>query len=97
MMLQLIGAAFTLCGFAGLVTRRLCQHQVCGLYAISFIAYAINNAIEQDRLWVCLDAAAFAFFAWLWWTGGGGDDTKRRLRKWARRFRAVRRTAPAGA
>ncbi|WP_328439333.1 hypothetical protein OHA71_23635 [Streptomyces sp. NBC_00444] len=40
-------------------------------------------------------AGVVAVGLWLWWNRGGGDDTKRRIRKWARKFQGVRRTAPA--
>lgn len=92
----LTGVAFTVCGLAGFFTGRLRSHQVDGLLGLSYIPYWIDNFLEHNHLWAVIDAVGFAWFAWKWWNGGGGDDTKRRLRRWARKFQPVRRTAPAG-
>jgi hypothetical protein len=93
----LTGAAFVACAIAGYLTGHLRSHHVDGMLALSYLPYWIRNFLQQDHLMAVVDAAGFAYFAWCWWNGGGGDDTKRRLRKWARKFQAVRRTAPAGA
>ena len=93
--LALAGNAFLLCGFVAWATGRMCTHQRNGMFALAYPWFWISNMIEHNHLWAVLDAAFFAWFAWSWWNGGGGDDTKRRLRKWARKFQGVRRTAPA--
>lgn len=45
------------------------------------------------RAWLpaCLFAMFAALFLWLWWHYGGG---RRRMKKWLRKFKPVRRTAP---
>lgn len=97
MTLTLIGWALVVCGLAGLFAGRLAQYQFDGLCALSYVPYGIDNIRSGDHLWSVLDAAAFAFFAYRWWSGGGGDDTKRRLRSLRSRFTASRRTAPSAA
>lgn len=56
----------------------------------------LGNVIDGSTALAGCSAAVMALSLWQWWNGGGGDDTKRRLRKWAKAFRPVRRTAPAG-
>jgi hypothetical protein len=56
----------------------------------------LGNVIHGSTTLASISAAVMALSLWQWWNSGGGDDTKRRLRKWARKFQGVRRTAPAG-
>ena len=91
------GTACAVFAVAGQFTHRIKQHHANGLFAIEFALFAIDDLRTHDPLWALLETAACAFFAWQWWNGGGGDDTKRRLRRLARKFSPVRRTAPAGA
>lgn len=67
-----------------------------GLGAAANGAFAIQYFLTLSP-WGVINAAACAFYLWLWWNAGGGDDTKRRLRKLGRAFTGVRRTAPAAA
>ncbi|MEV0016625.1 hypothetical protein [Streptomyces tendae] len=53
--------------------------------------------LRDEQLWAAVDAAVAAWVLWQWWNNGGGDNTRRRLRRWSRRFQGVRRTAPASA
>ncbi|MET9819616.1 hypothetical protein [Streptomyces sp. NPDC006355] len=57
---------------------------------------AVLSAVITDgsRIFAALNTAIFIWTVWHWWNGGGGDNTRRRLRRLARRFTGVRRTAP---
>ncbi|MEL3944836.1 hypothetical protein [Streptomyces sp. LNU-CPARS28] len=94
--LSALGAGLSVIGIIGLFTTVLANHHACGIIAVANALYAVENIREGDHLWAVFDTAVCAYFAWCWWHGGGGDGTRRRLRSWARRFRGVRRTAPAG-
>ncbi|MFF8409015.1 hypothetical protein [Streptomyces omiyaensis] len=65
-----------------------------GLIALSN-TIAVGAFLPESPVWAGASAGLAAAAAWLWWRHGGGDDTKRRLRRWARAFTPVRRTAPA--
>jgi hypothetical protein len=69
--------------------------RVNGWLAIANGSNAAASALTGDRLTACVASGVCAFAAWMWWKSGGGDGTKRRLKSWARKFRGVRRTAPA--
>jgi hypothetical protein len=96
-LLESTGTACAIFAVAGQFTHRLRPHHIHGLFAVEFALFAIDDLRDRDSLWALCETAACAYFAWRWWHGGGGDDMKRRLRRWARRFTPVRRTAPAGA
>lgn len=66
----------------------LCAADVC------FLTGAITMGSD---LIAGIAAGSLALMLWFWWNSGGGDGTKRRLKRWARRFEGVRRTAPAAA
>lgn len=93
--LSALGMAIAVCAVAGGWTGRLKWYQVDGLNGLSFGLYSIDSFQQHDWLWALFWTAACAFFTSQWWKGGGGDDTKRRLRRWAKAFTPVRRTAPA--
>lgn len=65
-----------------------------GAYAVYWLLLYFASALQHDALAQVIDAAFFAVWAYQWWKGGGGNGTKRRLKKLARKFTPVRRTAP---
>jgi hypothetical protein len=76
---------------------RLTRPQVSGIVALGCIPSIVAFVLDGATVVASVFAALGAINAWGWWNGGGGDGTRRRLRKWARRFQGVRRTAPQGA
>lgn len=56
--------------------------------------YTIAGLLLRHPLAYLFGTAA-TFCWWYWWNHGGGDNTKRRLKRLARAFNPVRRTAPA--
>jgi hypothetical protein len=80
---------------AGLALGRLRWHEYHGVAAVGALVGCLANVIDHSTLWASVNAAGVAINVWFWWKGGGGDDTKRRLRRAARAFSPVRRTAPA--
>lgn len=54
----------------------------------------VGALIVHDRVMPAVNAALAAIFLWLWWKSGGDDDTKKRWRKFKKKFEGVRRTAP---
>lgn len=80
------------------------KHQWCGnrakqhgWYVVTWSAVCTGSAITGEQFVASVAAGMVAVHIWLWWkSGGGGDGARRLLRKWARAFRGVRRTAPAG-
>ena len=76
-----------------LITDSTCY----GLLALSQVLVCLAGFVTGNTVSASISGAAAGYLAWKWWTGDGDDNTKRRLRKWARRFRGVRRTASAGA
>ncbi|MFF2094804.1 hypothetical protein [Streptomyces sp. NPDC058202] len=91
------GLACLVVGAAGLASGNLRTHHFSGFVGAEFGFFALDDLRHHSYSWALIEAAACAFFAWHWWNDGGDDDTKRRLRKWARRFQATRRTAPSAA
>lgn len=65
-------------------------------YAAAFGVLLVGAVAADEQLAASIAAVFIAAEIWKWWNGGGGDDTRRRLSKWGRRFRGVRRTAPVG-
>ncbi|MGQ5606200.1 hypothetical protein [Streptomyces sp. EKS3.2] len=91
-----IGALLVGSAIIAYALGRICR---CKLWAGLTLGNAVNliaNVIADNRTMAGLCAGAAALSLWMWWNGCGGDGTRRRLRKLARRFRGVRRTAPAG-
>ncbi|MCM8548937.1 hypothetical protein [Streptomyces sp. STCH 565 A] len=69
-----------------------------GFWAGFFLGNAfllVAHISAGDTVMACFSSVAAAICAFGWWNSGGG--TRRRLRKFVRRFKGVRRTAPAGA
>jgi membrane protein implicated in regulation of membrane protease activity len=60
--------------------------------AIGIVGYVL---IHMPTIFTSIIAALDAIFIWNWWNKGGGSGTKRKLRKLARKFKPVRRTAPS--
>lgn len=87
-----LGAGFAVCGILCLALRR--PRTGYGLLTLAYTALGVSRLMEQDGL-AAVDAGLAAGCAWAWWKHGGGDGTRRRLRRAARAFRGVRRTAPA--
>ncbi|MEV6165736.1 hypothetical protein AB0L71_28250 [Streptomyces sp. NPDC052052] len=96
-LLNLAGIIVIVAGLVAAAFNRLSDYQVYGLLAVSQVLVGASGFLTGNTVAASISAAAAGFFAWKWWNGGGGDGTRRRLRSWARRFRGVRRTAPAGA
>ena len=94
--LALAATAITGATIAAHLTGRITLRTSSGYLAIANTLNLTNNLLRYDPVWAAVSAAGLAWSLWLWWHGGGGDDTKRRLRRWSRRFEGVRRTAPAG-
>ncbi|PWI16044.1 hypothetical protein DI272_19125 [Streptomyces sp. Act143] len=69
-----------------------------GVLSLAYLVGAAGHAANGSPAGAAWDAGFAALFAWVWWNRGGGDGPRRRLRRWARKFHGVRRTAPmAGA
>lgn len=79
------------------ILLRLAESTCYGLMAFSQVLVCTAGFVTGNTMAASISGAAAGYLAWQWWNRGGDDKTKRRLRKWARRFRGVRRTAPAGA
>jgi len=86
----LLGAAVT--AFAA---GRIAKRTFFALLAVSNGLALLSAVISHNQFGASINAASLAAALYGWWQNGGGDDTKRRLRKWARKFEGVRRTAPA--
>lgn len=97
--LSLIMASGLLLGgtLAARMAGRISSRALYGLIAVSQVLNLASAVIERDMFTGSIAAGGFALSAWAWWHDGGGNDTKRRLRRLARRFRGVRRTAPSAA
>ena len=78
-----------------LLSGRISYKTASGWMALLTTGGGVGSAIAGWTSNVYLHAGFTAWMAWAWWNSGGGDDTKRRLKSWARRFQAVRRTAPS--
>ncbi|MGW3563517.1 hypothetical protein ACWDSL_06385 [Streptomyces sp. NPDC000941] len=94
--LLMSGLALIVVGLVAAALGWLPYYKAYGLMAVSQVLIGSVNFLAGNTSAASISAAAAAFTAWYWWNGGGGDGTRRRLRRWARRFRGVRRTAPAG-
>lgn len=90
----LVGFALTAAGVKGLLSGR--QRTGLGRIAAALGMFCLSEVAEGDRNSASVDAGVAAIYIWWWWNSGGGDGTRRRLRKWARAFQGVRRTAPVG-
>lgn len=86
-------------GLVGVLLLFLTKHRRTGyaLMAWSVALSGLRDVLKGNAFWAALDAGLMAWFLWAWWNSGGGDGTRRRLRRWARRFQGVRRTAPVAA
>lgn len=93
LVLQFAGLAVMVPGAVCLARRQyLANIRLC---ALGCGLHMIGVSLAGRTVYAALDAAVVAYALWLWWNNGGGDNTRRRLRRWAARFRGVRRTAPA--
>jgi hypothetical protein len=81
----------------GFFTGRPSRKTAALLAALGWTMYGTASYMIGAWLNVLIAAGLGAGCLWLWWNDGGGDDTKRRLKRWARKFTPVRRTAPQGA
>ncbi|MGW2725645.1 hypothetical protein [Streptomyces sp. NPDC001492] len=92
-----LGLALGVATLFGLQAGRIRPTTADLLWAVANFMTGIA-AVLDDVLWLaCGCAAVTAWCAYDWWHKGGGDGTRRRLKRWARRFQGVRRTAPQGA
>ncbi|MFD8901275.1 hypothetical protein [Streptomyces ardesiacus] len=94
---QILTAVVFVAGLAMMMTGLVSPSHYWGIMTLVQIPQFTLGFLTGNTVAASISAGAAACFAWMWWNGGGGDGTKRRVRKWARRFRGVRRTAPAGA
>lgn len=76
-------------------TGRIAPVTFMGWFAVVNAILALANVLIDSPALASFHAAVGALAAWLWRKGGGGDGTRRRLKRWVRRFEGVRRTAPA--
>lgn len=77
---------------------RIKPYQVSGIFGLGNCLIVVGGVLAGWATpWLSINAGIGALNLYQWWNGGGGDDTKRRLRKLARAFTPVRRTAPVGA
>jgi hypothetical protein len=70
-------------------------HRACGWFASSNFCYVVEDIMAHERGWAIWNTLWGAWYLYIWWNGGGGDKTKKRLKKLARKFTPVRRTAPS--
>lgn len=67
-----------------------------GIVAVACLVRVVGLILgDAHPGYLALEAGLFAGAVWAWWHRGGGDGTRRRLRRAARAFQGVRRTAPA--
>lgn len=71
--------------------------RACGWFAYTQGAFLITDMIGHERWFGVWNAMWLAYYIWVWWNGGGGGKTRKRLKKWAKSFTPVRRTAPQSA
>lgn len=93
--------AFEIAGAASMLIGALCsvsRRYRAGLAwsCVGMALHLVGVVLRGYLFYAVLDAGAFAWLLWNWWNNGGGDNTRRRLRRWARAFQGIRRTAPAG-
>ena len=55
---------------------------------------AFLGAFNHDLPCVLFNGGIAGLSLYHWWNNGGGGNIKRRLKKWAAKFKQVRRTAP---
>ncbi|MFK0172621.1 hypothetical protein ACIQU5_27875 [Streptomyces sp. NPDC090306] len=89
-----LGTVLAACCPIGVILGRLRAHQAWGTLALAWLLSWLQDVADGRRAVSYVDAALVAWCAWRWWKGGGGDNTRLRLRRLARRFTPVRRTAP---
>jgi hypothetical protein len=86
-------------GILGLITLIASRGQRMRTAAAFFVAGGVfveaACLVTRDELVGIFSAPGTGYWAWIWWNSGGGDGTKRRLKAFRRRFKGVRRTAPA--
>lgn len=95
--LQYISGGLAGGALAGYFLGRISETTANAVWAVANFLSGIAFVLESDPFWACWCAGISAWCAYSWWHGGGGDGTRRRLKKWARRFQGVRRTAPSNA
>ncbi|MGV2914664.1 hypothetical protein [Streptomyces alfalfae] len=95
--LYFAAATLTVVGSTGLLLGRIRETPAYGMCAAGCLIVVVADAIGGPTPLTSVWAAGAAYHGWQWWNSGGGDDTKRRMKRWGRRFQGVRRTAPQGA
>ncbi|QKW31477.1 hypothetical protein HUT11_35530 (plasmid) [Streptomyces seoulensis] len=95
--LDAVGWTVLAVAIAGIFTGVLAERSYYGYLAISMVVLFLRHVLVGHTIAAGIHTAGVTWAAWKWWNSGGGDGARRRLRKWARQFRSVRRTAPAGA
>lgn len=74
--------------------RERCRWRAFGWCGSANLVWLVMDVLDHARWIAAWTAMWAAYYLWVWWNGGGGDNTKKRLKKWARKFTPVRRTAP---
>jgi hypothetical protein len=92
----LIISGLLLIAVSALYTGRSSKGTALGLIACGTGCMTVASAMMDNLLGGVLNAGVTAFALYHWWNNGGGDGTRRRVRRWARTFQGVRRTAPVG-
>ena len=96
LILTAIAAAIAVAAIAVWLTHHISACALNALLSVSNLLNLVSNVIRHNTVMASWAAGVLAVTLWLWWKNGGGDNTRRRLRRWARKFQPVRRTAPAG-
>lgn len=94
--MAMVGIAFMAGGWVRWVVSGMSSWwRACGWWAVSAFFLLISDILDHDRAMSVWNTLWGAYYLYTWWNGGGGDKTKKRLKKWARKFSPVRRTAPS--
>lgn len=94
---SLFAAGWTILILVVAVAKRIRDRIAHGWLCVSNVCFLTGGITMGSNLTAGIAAGSLALTLWLWWHSGGGDGTKRRLKRWARKFEGVRRTAPAAA
>ena len=72
------------------------ERSAAGWFIVASAFAGLQHIAGGDTVRAAVDAALLVVFVCWWGKQGGGKGPRRRLRRAARTFRGVRRTAPAG-
>lgn len=89
------GTGLTIAAFTTTTLRVTTFRQSCIAFIAAHGLLLADVVLDGDTALAMCNAAMIAYWLHRWWNSG--DGPRRRLRGLARRFRPVRRTAPASA